>query len=293
MRYYIYANLTHKSLVADYKIYCLMPSRPTGSSSMLPFSAFALKAVSMCVFVIANLLAAFCDFGVGAGLALALTLLYSNFVIHVPTELFLWFGVLGLIAGVSPDIDIIPRVAGVCLRPILVRLFPQWKRLQKLEDRIHEHHSSFTHTPWKFISTVTCITSVVAASLFTSFGHIVWLIIIIPIVCIIYHYKHDEKPIGYDTLYWGLGTPPKVHSQSPHYEDWMDTNWIKPSLMSLIEVAVGTIGFAIALKLSGYGAYAFVPGLVAFLALFLNGFLSSVFEIRFRKTNTVSPPTRT
>ena len=172
------------------------------------------------LFLAASTLAAGMDFGIGMAIA---SLVTNWFGTHAPWYVLGIGGVLALL----PDFDLIPSVIR-CASPTF------------------DHHQSPFHRPLLVLPI-----SILIAYLF--FGQM-WAVI--TGICVLAHYIHDTNFISntygiawfwpFSDLYWsphGLF----ISSGNTSHTDWLQANWLQPSILSIREITTGLLGVSIAL----------------------------------------------
>ena len=196
-------------------------------------------------FLGANGLAAVMDLGVGALLAVVISL-YSGAAV---TPLTLAFGAL---LAVLPDFDVVPRI-----------LTLRWVRT--------DHHDTLLHKP--------AFLMMVAGAIAYFFGDQLWLVI--ALVCLTYHYLHDTAwrqqdntsgiswlwPFSARCVTW-TGLYDRTSLNRTHQE-WLNHYWLRPSHKALVEICTGLVTFSLGVYLSGLISLLIIPVLVVVAALFV------------------------
>jgi hypothetical protein len=193
-------------------------------------------------YLAANGMAAFMDAAVGSLIAVLIALLLGH-----PLSWWEPFAI-GAIFGLLPDFDI--------LVPII------WTGItgHKLK---HQHHESVMHWPLVVLPAATVV-------VWYFFGEY-WGVA--AFFCIAMHYIHDMVMMGYDgpgwfvrlhRTYWARrGAVEPADSDHKH---WIAVNWLRPSLLSVREIAIGDIALSMSIALVTGNP---VLGITAYLVLLI------------------------
>lgn len=167
----------------------------------------------------ANAMAAFMDFGVGYLIAVLVTM---GFETSLPWQYLLIGGFCALI----PDIDLVPSV-------LMGR------------SASFDHRQTLFHRPLLVVPIVTIIGFILGGYLWAS----------IVFLCVVWHYLHDtnftDTTYGiawlwpFSSQYWSLWGSYMSQTDLGHHQ-WLETFWMKPSILSVREVGIGLISFCIA-----------------------------------------------
>lgn len=173
--------------------------------------------------LIGNALAAFMDFGIGTAIATGVTTWCG---IHLPWYLVFIGGVLALV----PDFDLVPSV-------------------------IHGVSPSFDHRQTCFHRPLLILPLIITTAYL--FGGSMWALI--AGLCVFTHYVHDTNFVGtnygiawlwpFSHRYWSIfGSFTPKRTVGSHHE-WLQKNWLRPSLLSVREIGIGLGGICVALWL--------------------------------------------
>ena len=174
-------------------------------------------------------MAAFLDFCVGV----FFVWVYSYIFLYKPNlEIYILGGALALL----PDFDI-----------FYITTIKIWRWVKKIKRKNKFNHRVYiTHRPLVIIP----LTALVSYY----FGGLVWMVI--SISCVVWHYIHDSEPFSESGIAWIWPFCDKfytfkriVHSEIARQEGdekygehgWIDNLWLQPSLVSKIELGIGTI----------------------------------------------------
>jgi hypothetical protein len=179
------------------------------------------------LYFIANAMAAFMDFGIGA-------LIGSVCAIAFGTQLSLGELTLSGVAAFLPDFDI--------LLPLLLNKNPTY-----------DHHETLMHTPLVMLMVATAVAALVGGAL--------WAVIVF--ICVLWHYLHDTRMFGvvgggglaflwpYSHQPW---SPLGWEEREPFIEHkkWLREVWLRQTDKSVKEIGVGTAALFFALWMSGF-----------------------------------------
>ncbi len=207
------------------------------------------------LFLAGNILAGFLDFAIGIFVVAMLSSVWG-------IELSPWVLVVGGIAAVLPDFDVI------------------WFLVSKGKPS-GDHHQSIFHRPLVMIPVVGLLALIAGGDF--------WCAAIS--VCLFWHYLHDTRGFGgggiawfwpFSRKYWSLtgGQEPEssimATSESGHVE-WINTVWLRPSRICVRHTVTGSLLLGIALSLvtnAQTGIIAFTVVLLSISSLWmLNNFL--------------------
>lgn len=170
-------------------------------------------------YLIANLMAGFPDFGFGF-LAAVVTAIYLN---HPLT----WWepAVAGAVFSVLPDYDIVPSI---------------FKRAFTGESYDFDHHQTYLHWP---IVVLPIATAVMWYFFGAYWGNVAF-------ICVFAHYVHDALYMD-NGIAWivRLKRTYKEDSGFSIPDDWIEKNWMQPSIMSFVELVIGTAAFSIGITI--------------------------------------------
>lgn len=175
-------------------------------------------------FTVANGLAAYMDFGVGASIASGVF-----YISGLSAPWYAWC--IGGIIALVPDFDILPQI----IRGTYVQF---------------DHRQTLFHRPILMLPTVTLLA--------WQIGGGAWALI--AFLCVLYHFLHDT---GWHTQRSGIawlyplstrflssrGFYDLASDPMDHYE-FITQNWYQPSIMSVREITIGSITLALGMMLS-------------------------------------------
>mgnify|MGYP003386273388 FL=1 len=158
---------------------------------------------------------AYMDFGVGVAIAQTLSVLAAH-------PLPWWFLPLGGMLALLPDFDI--------LVPLI------WRGAFN-----YNHHKTLLHRPLFMLPLVACFGWLWGGPFWAGAAFI----------CVFWHYLHDTWPLGVGGVAWvwpisdqyltwrGFKEPVDMS-----HTEWLKRYWLKPTLFSCWEIAVGTAALA-------------------------------------------------
>jgi hypothetical protein len=170
------------------------------------------------LFLSANVLAGFLDFTIGALIVVIIESMFGASIVP-------WHLIAGSALAVLPDFDLIV--------PIL------------LDTVRGDHHQTLFHRPMVMLPTSIMIGWFIGGGVWASIAGL----------CVFWHFLHDTRGLGgggiawfwpFSEQYWSLRGTQNPRSVKVDYHEWIYNNWLRPSILSVREVALGSILLAIA-----------------------------------------------
>jgi hypothetical protein len=107
-------------------------------------------------------------------------------------------------------------------------------------------------------------------------------------LCVLAHYLHDAALMKDDGIGWFLRRQPaywtrlgKVEPADPNHEHWIRVNFLEPSTLAMIEVAIGSVTFGIAVGIMLNDPWRCLS--VPFLLWVLASTFWSIWETQFKQ----------
>jgi hypothetical protein len=174
------------------------------------------------ILFLANGMAAVMDFGVGALIAVVISLAFDSTI--TPITLL-----LGGIFALLPDFDVLPHIL-------------------MGKEVTFDHHQTLWHRP--------ALVLVVVGGLLYVFGTTTWCVI--AVICLIYHYLHDTGWVSKATgIAWLWPFSARAFSWFGFYDQvpsdhhpWLQNYWCTPTARSVSELGIGISSLVLALHLS-------------------------------------------
>lgn len=213
-----------------------------------------------CIFLGANMMAAFLDFAVGCFIVSCHIMILVLFFPQSPTGSNIWFTMHILWGFPDVFVPLFVLTAGglLALLPDLLDFaYPLLIKGGVSDD--YNHRETLAHKPLVVLPVAIAIAWIL--------GDILWagnFWAITAGLCVTWHYLHDTWPLSGGAIKWlwpfsnryiSWRGFEKVDTKITPYSEWMQKNWFVPSRLSRTEIFIGSVLFSASVSVLLYNQW--------------------------------------